>query len=515
VVEIPRTALEQIDLETTLKLILKNAVEALRGSAGVVATWSEAERRFMAQVSYGLDAEAFARLQPLLNEAAPDLAASRESFNLLSELRPGLDLPYSDKGVTQNPIIALPLQIGGRAIGLIYVLRPVDTAAFSRVDQPILTAFAEQAAIAVQNARLAHLLAEEKRRVELILESSADGIIGIDAQRRLTGFNQAMERLTGYSREEVLGKECFTVLQLRDWEGKNLCPVECPILKELKEEGQSFELQGKIRTKDGRDMDVSILYSITRTPEGKPINAVGNVRDISKNRQLENLRESFLAMLGHELQTPLSIIKGYTSTLARSDAKWNMETLQQGLQVIEEESDRLSRVMNKLLFASRISSGTSSIKKEPVDIAALAGKVVRRLQALTSVHTFGIHFDSAFPLVHADPELIEEVLTNLVENAVKYSPAGGRITISGSWSDAQVKITVSDEGVGIPEEEIQHIFERFHRVDNGPARTVKGLGLGLYLCKMIVEAHGGTIEVSSQLGKGSQFTFTLPLQQAT
>ena len=509
--EIPRTSSEQIDLEDTLKLILKNAVAALKGNAGVVATWNEAERRFVAQASYGLDAAAMTQLKSLLNEAAPDLAASKESFTLLSELRPGVDLPYSDQGIIQNPIVALPLQIGDRPIGLIYVLRPIDTAAFLRVDKPVLTAFAEQAAIAVQNAKLAHLLAEEKHRVELILENSADGIITVDTRRRLTGFNQAMERLTGYSREEVLGKECFTLLQLRDWEGKNLCPVQCPILKEFKNREQSYELQGKIRTKSGQDAEVTIVYSIIRTPEGKPINAVGNVRDISKTRQLENLRETFLAMLGHELQTPLSIIKGYTSTLARTDGNWDKETLQNGLQVIEEESDRLGQVMNKLLLASRISTGTSVLKKELIEPSSIASKEVRRLQKITSTHTFEVNFDSTFPPVSADPELIENVLANLVENAIKYSPGGGKITISGSYDAKQVNITVSDEGMGIPAEEIEHIFERFHRVDKGPTRAIKGLGLGLYLCKTIIEAHGGTIDVSSQPGKGSRFTFTLPL----
>jgi len=510
-VEIPRTSSEQVDFEATLKLILKNAVDALKGNAGVVATWNEAERRFVAQVSYGLNPVAMSQLQPLLNEAAPDLASSKESFNLLSELRPGVDLPYSEKGVIQNPIIALPLQIGGRSIGLIYILRPADTSAFSHLDQPILTAFAEQAAIAVQNAKLAHVLAEEKHRIELILESSADGIITVDARRRLTGFNHAMERLTGFSREEVLGKECFTLLQLRDWEGKNLCPVQCPILREIKNGGQTFELQGKIRTKQGQDADVSIFYSIISTPEGKTINAVGNIRDISRNRQLENLRETFLALLGHELQTPLSIIKGYTSTLARTDGKWDKKTLQNGLQIIEEESDRLGQVMNKLLLASRISTGTSAVRKELIELSAIADKVVRRLQKIANKHTFKVNFDSTFPPVPADPELIENVLANLVENAVKYSPGGGKIVISGSYDSKQVRIVVSDEGMGIPAEELKHIFERFHRVDKGPARAIKGLGLGLYLCKTIIEAHGGIIEVSSQMGKGSQFTFSLPL----
>lgn len=502
---------DQIELKETLRMILKNAVTALKGGAGVIATWDEAERRFAAQVSFGLDSAAMAQLQPLLKEAAPDLASSRQSFALLSDLRPGLGLPYSEENVLQNPIIALPLRIAGRSIGLIYVLRPADNAAFSGVDQPILAAFAEQAAIAVENARLAHLLAEEKSRAEAIIENSGDGIISVDSRGRLVGFNRAMEALTGYSRSEVLGKECSRVLWLRDWEGKSLCALDCPLLKARKSPLETYELRGKMRTKNGPDLDVSIVYSVILGAEGRPTSVVGNVRDISKYRQLESLRETFLATLGHELQTPLSIIKGYTSTLARADGKWDSVTLQQGLNIIEEESDRLSRVMNRLLLAARISTGTSVLKKEPVDLSAIARSVVRRLQSTTSVHVFEVDFGHDFPPVQADPQLIEEVLTNLVENAIKYSPAGGRITVSGKFDAKEVTVEVADEGIGIPPEETLRIFERFHRVDTGPARTIKGIGLGLYLSRTILEAHGGTIEVSSQPGKGSRFFFTLPL----
>jgi PAS domain S-box-containing protein len=512
--ETPKTSTEHVDLEATLQAILRNAVKALGGSAGVVATWNETERRFVLNVSYGLDAEAIAQFKPLLNETLPDLATSRESFNLLAELRPDLVSPSSDKKAMQNPIIALPLQIGGKLIGLIYVLRAVDTTVFSRVDQSVLAAFANQAAIAVQNAKLANLLAQEKHRVELILESNADGIISIDAQRRLIGFNQAMERLTGYSREEVLGRECFEVLYFRNWKEKNLCQLQCPFLRQFDNKGQPFEYQGKIRAKDGRDIDVSMLYSFIRSPEDKLINAVVNVRDISKVRQLEDLRETFLSMLGHELQTPLSIIKGYSNTLSRTDGKWSEETLRQGLQVIEAESDRLSRIMDKLLLASRISAGVHDLKREPVQLPALARQIVNRLQVLTNLHIFGIDFEPGFPLLLADPELIEEVLTNLLENAVKYSPEGGKVTISGKCDNRQIHVTVSDEGIGIPARETRHIFERFHRVDKGLSSTVTGVGLGLYICKTIIEAHGGTIQVSSQPGKGSQFTFSLPSEQS-
>ncbi|HEY83117.1 MAG TPA: PAS domain S-box protein [Dehalococcoidia bacterium] len=510
-VEIPKTLAQEVALEATLELILKNAVNALGGSAGVVAIWDEAEHRFTTAASCGLDARALSRLEPVLAEAVPDLAGSRNSFDLLSELHPDSVLPLSERGERQDPIIALPLEVGGKWVGLIYVLRPVNAGAFSKLDQPTLAAFAGQAAVAVQNARLAHLLSEEKHRLESILENSAEGIMSLDSERRITGFNAAMERLTGYPREEVLGKECLGVFRLEDAEGKSLCQTQCPMRVTPEEGSRTFERWGVIRTKDGRRVDVAMVYSVICSPEGKPINAVVNVRDISKLRELENLRETFLSMLGHELQTPLSIIKGYASTLARSEGRWNKKTLCQGLKVIEEESDRLSKIVNKLVLASRISAGATVLEKEPVQLASLASKVVRRLRSMTKSHTFEIDFAPDFPSVMVAPELMEEVFTNLIENAVKYSPEGGKITIRGSWSDAEVMITVEDEGIGIPVGELERIFERFHRVDSSQTRKVPGVGLGLYICKAIIEAHGGKIKATSQLGKGSCFSFVLPL----
>lgn len=513
-IEIPRTKLEQVDLEDTLELILKNAVKALKGSAGVVAIWSEAERRYVIGASYGLGSKALAQLRPLLDEAIPDLTLSKDSFNLLSELRPDAALPLSEHGTRQNPIVALPLQIADKIIGLIYILRPLEASAFSKRNQYMLTAFAEQAAIAVQNARLAHLLAAEKQRVESVLETSAEGIFNIDAQRCIVGFNLAMERLTGYSRQDVLGKECYRVLDLRDRERKSICNVRCPILMEKKQSGSTCEVEGTIRTKEGKNIEVAMTYSIVYTPEGRSLNAVVNVRDMSRIREMENLRETFLSMLGHDLQTPLSIIKGYANTLARSDGSWDQASLRKSLQVIEGESDRLSNLTNKLLLASRIAAGMSALSKEPVQLPSLAGKVVRRLQVLTSSHSFQLEFEPDFPPVTVDPALLEEVLTNLVENAIKYSPAGGKITVLGKSTEKDVSVTVADEGVGISEEDIKYIFKRFQRTDRSFVQRVKGVGLGLYICKSIIEAHGGNISVASEVGKGSKFSFTLPLEQS-
>jgi signal transduction histidine kinase len=505
---------QQADLRVTLRIILQNAIEALDGSAGAIASWEEEERHFVPTDVWGLRKEALEQLMPLLDEAIPDLAMSSRSFNLLTSLNLAPPLPVSERGVILNPIIAVPLQVGRRSVGLIYVLRPLGANSFNRMDQTTLSAFARQAAIAVDNARLVHHLTEEKSKMESMVEGSAEGIMSIDTRLRIVGFNSAMEKLTGYSRGMVLGQPCYQVLNLRDWEGRSICSTtRCPMLMRSDGCASTCEIQGKIQAIDLQDIEVSMTYSVARTPERlRPVSAVINVRDIRRLREIENLRSTFLSMLGHELQTPVSIIKGYTSTLARTDARWNKKTLHAGLQVIEEECDRLSKLVNRLLLASRIETRTATLKREEVHLPTLAGKVLRRMQATTTKHTFVTDFDPDLPVVEADPEQIEEVLTNLVDNAIKYSPQGGHITITGRMSGGSVRVTVADEGIGIPRRELERIFERFRRGEDSQVEKVRGVGLGLYICKSIVEAHGGRMEVTSEPGKGSRFTFSLPLE---
>lgn len=502
----------EADLRASLRMILRNAIEALGGSAGVVATWDEEERCFIPSYSYGLDERALEQLLPLLEEAIPDLAVSSQSYNALSALL-GPPLPKSDQGLILDPIVALPLRAGRRSLGLIYIMRPRSSSAFSAVEQSALNAFARQAAIAVDNAHLVHDLIDEKSRVESMLEGSAEGIMSLDGRRRITGFNAAMERMSGHPRRQVLSLPCYHVLNLRDFEGRSICNSDrCPLVTAPNGGPATCEIQGRIQSADGQDIEVAMVYSVSRSrATGRAHSAVINVRDIRRLRETENLRSAFLSMLGHELQTPLSIIKGYTGTLARSDARWNRKTLREGLQVIEEECDRLSKLVNRLLLASRIESRTVTLKKEPVQLPVMADKIIRRLEPVTQNHRFAADFDPEFPEVYADPERIEEVLTNLVDNAIKYSPKGGGIAITGRAGAGSVRVTVSDEGIGIPRRELGRVFERFRRGENSQVQKVRGMGLGLYICKSIIEAHGGEIEVASEAGRGSQFTFTLPL----
>jgi len=499
---------EEMDFQVKLMAILSNAVDALGGSAGIVALWNERERHFVEGASYGLDFKAIDRLRPLLGEAIPDLAASRQSFDRLSRLAPELHVPATIAEQAQDPIIALPLDIAGKTIGLIYVLRPYTAESFSSSDQRMLSAFADQVAISVQNARLASQLGEERYKIESILESSGDGIMTIDQERRILAFNASMERLTGWKKEEVVGSYCFRILMLKDGRGADICQTECPIARGA--EGFT-SVDGTITTKDGQKVDVGMTYSVAYSPTGDLLPTVINVRDITGLRQIENLRSALLATVSHQLQTPISIIKAYASTLARADAEWSQQTIRDKLQAIEEESDRLSELVSKLLRTSQLETGDFSLNRLLLDLAKEAHKVAKRFAGLTEIHKVEVDFPPEFPPVTADPEKIGEVLTNLIENAMKFSPKGGRITIKGETSGDRVLVTVTDEGIGIPLRDQERVFDRFYNVEDGSARLSQGTGLGLYICRMLIEAHGGGIWVESKLKKGSRFTFSLPL----
>lgn len=230
-------------------------------------------------------------------------------------------------------------------------------------------------------------------------------------------------------------------------------------------------------------------------------------------READRLKSQFISAISHELRTPLTSIKGYSTSLLRPDVIWDRETTREFLQAIDERADDLRDLIDKLLHMSRMESGTLRLEREPVLISHLARKVVDEMKARTQKHNFSLNFPSSFPVVEADSRHIELVLRNLVENAVKYSPRGGRITVQG-WVDAGwVGVSVGDEGVGIASEHLDKIFDRFYRVYDTETKGIGGSGLGLSIAKGLLEAHGGSIWVQSTPGRGSTFFFSLPLEQ--
>jgi signal transduction histidine kinase len=222
------------------------------------------------------------------------------------------------------------------------------------------------------------------------------------------------------------------------------------------------------------------------------------------------MKSTFVSVISHELKTPVALIKGYAGTLRRPDAAWDPDTLADGLAVIEEEADRLNALIDNLLDASRIQAGVFKLERSDVDLQRLATKVVERFRLQTGSHQFELDFPDNLPSVWADEARIRQVLDNLVSNAIKYSPQGGLIRIGGWQEGPGVVVYVADQGIGIPADEQGRLFDSFYRVDSGLRRQTKGTGLGLYLCKAIVEAHDGRIWVRSEPHRGSTFFFALP-----
>jgi PAS domain S-box-containing protein len=332
----------------------------------------------------------------------------------------------------------------------------------------------------------------------------------LDSRWRITTFNRAMEQLTGWPREEAIGRPCAEALAIHTAQGINICLVDCPLQRRPIESNSIVE--GWVTARDGRQRYVQSRYSVQRGPKGEFLGAIANVRDITRRKIEEETQNTFISVISHELKTPVSIIKGYAETLGREDANWDRQTLREGLQVISEEADRLAHQIADLLEVSKLQADGMRLELTEWPLPPLAKQVAERFAAQTGdTFSFELRFPDDMPAVFADHERTRTVLENLISNAVKYSPDGGVIRIAGRANGDHAVVSVADQGVGIPLEEQDRVFERFYRVDNRLRRETQGAGLGLFLSKAIVEAQGGRMWVDSQPGRGARFSFTLPL----
>lgn len=496
---ISRELTGNLNLTNVLNVVIEVAVDLLAGTAGLIAL-REDDGSPHIRAAYNLPPELWPAFEELLaTPLADDQAIAGE-----------LQAIAIDTGMPLRQVIALPLVYMQAEAGVIYVFRAALNVAFTREERNLLTAFADQAAIAVSNARLYQRVVREKQQLDAVIEHSADGVMIIDGRWRITTFNRAMELLTGWPREEAIGRPCAEVLAITNPNGQNICLVDCPLQRRPLESNPVVE--GWMVDRDGTRHYVESRYAVQRGQRGEFVSAIANVRDITEQKLEEELQSTFISVISHELKTPVSIIKGYAETLAREDADWDAATLRDGLQVISEEADRLARQIQGLLDVSRLQAGGMRLELTDWPLAQLARQVVERFEPQAGeAFSFELRIPDDMPAVHGDYERIRAVLENLVSNAVKYSPEGGTIRVGARTEGGVAVISVSDQGIGIPHDEQGRLFRRFYRGDNRLSRTTQGAGLGLFLSRAIVEAHGGRMWVESQPGRGSRFSFTLPL----
>ncbi len=500
--EISRALTEQLDLGSVLSLVIDYAVRMTSGTLGLIALYDEENSgELRIRASSGLSREDLPAFTRLLSLTPPDLPQRGDA--ILREIA-------TDTGLTLRQMSALPLTLRDTPVGMIFVFRAALNVAFSDDDRRVIKEFADQAAIAVSNARLYQSVLREKQRLDAMIEQSADGAMIIDSRWRITTFNRTMEQLTGWSREEAIGRPCAEVLGIHNLQGLNICLHDCPLQRRPTVTNPVVE--GRIVARDGRELFIQSRYAPQRSPQGKLLSAIANVRDITLQKQEEVLQNTFISVISHELKTPVSIIKGFAGTLSRKDVKFSSAQIRDGLAVIEDEADRLARLIQDLLDVSRMTAGGIRLELADFPLPALAADVVRSFAPTADERfEFQLRFPDDMPPVQGDYERCRQVLANLISNAIKYSPEGGTIRIGGWPEDEYAVCYVSDQGIGIPPEEHEAIFHRFYRVDNRLRRETQGSGLGLFITRAIVEAHGGHIWVESQVGRGARFVFTLPL----
>src|SRR5947209_6925732 len=259
------------------------------------------------------------------------------------------------------------------------------------------------------------------------------------------------------------------------------------------------------------DRDLHVLDVFARQAAGALQQGRATAEMLAEKTRLEEMQNTFVSIVSHELQTPVAIIKSYAATLGREDATWPPETIQRVSRNIEEECDRLTRLITDLLDLSRIQAGRVAMRVGSVDLPELVTEVIDQLAPRSPRHSLRASFPPGFPSVRGDADQLRRALFNLVQNAVKYSPSGGEVVVAGEALGSQVVIRVIDQGIGIAPGEEERIFERFHRTDTRLSRTTAGVGLGLYITRSIIEGHGGRIWAESPgPGRGSTFTVALP-----
>jgi signal transduction histidine kinase len=264
------------------------------------------------------------------------------------------------------------------------------------------------------------------------------------------------------------------------------------------------------------DRDLHVLDVFARQAAGALDQAQATAEMLAEKTRLEEMQSTFVSIVSHELQTPVAIIKSYAATLAREDAAWPPETIQRVSRNIEEECDRLTRLISDLLDLSRIQAGRVAMRVGSVDLPQLVSEVIDQLAPRSPRHSLRATFPPTFPNVRGDADQLRRALFNLVQNAVKYSPNDGEVLIAGEVRTIDGRpyavVRVVDQGVGIRPGEEERIFDRFHRADTRLSRSTAGVGLGLYITRSIVEGHGGRIWAESPgPGRGSIFTMILPL----
>lgn len=367
-----------------------------------------------------------------------------------------------------------------------------------------------QERLVLREARATERSQRLEGKSDAILARVADAVVVTDAASRIVQCNPATERVVGMLEADMVEHACGEILQLRVGERLLDCSTGCPLLR-CENDGDADEAVGlevwRFAT-DGRRQPLLANASAVRDADGKVVEVVHSIRDITALKQAEEAKTLFLATASHELKTPLTVINGFAHTLLHYP-DLGEDVQQRALEAIGSRSLELTKIVDRLLLSSRIEAGRVSVKLDRIELEPILDERVRTLATATGREvTFTV--EGGTLEVVGDRDAFVTVIDHLLDNAVKYSPEGGAITVLAEATDAIVRVRVSDEGIGMDPEQMAHCFDKFWQAESTDVRRFGGTGIGLYIVRSLVEAMGARIDVLSKVGGGSTFVLTLP-----
>lgn len=424
------------------------------------------------------------------------------------------------------PCFITPLVSRGRPIGALFVAdHPAVTSSGEpvrelNVTEQLLTSFAYFAATATENARYYQDAWEKRRELEAVLAGIGDGVVVVDPDLALILMNPVARRILGLEIEPPAGVPLARYLDSDASSLRAFVDLLAHTLQTGKEQIRELEFPAASGHGETGREDNARTYGVLASPvldAGENVSGVVAVlRDVTAQKELERMKSNFLSVVSHELRTPLHSIKGFVEIILMGKTGPVTELQEDFLRTVRTQTTVLQRMIDDLLEFSRMEAGRVKLHLSEVSLSAMAQSVTAKLAPLAEEAGLQLFLDLAddLPEIDGDRMRLEQVLTNLVENAIKFTPAGGKIVVSGERRGDHVLLTVSDTGIGIPPEEQEKVFDRFYQVDGSERRAYRGAGLGLSICRHIVERHNGRIWVESEgiSGRGSRFHVELPIQ---
>ena len=380
----------------------------------------------------------------------------------------------------------VPLLSRGRFLGLL-ALCWTEHHQLNREQEALLGLAGNQIAGALEAA----LRLEEAERAageaQAVFYAIADGVLLTDPYGRVTAMNRALEALTGWTEAEARGRPYAEVLPLAT---------------------DRADGPADLVSRYGRRVPVAVSSAPIFDARGRVVGGVDVIRDVSKEREIDEVKSALISTVSHELRTPLTLIHGFAELLVLRDMP--VERQRSSAVEILDASRRLARLIDDLLSVSRMESGRLVLDPRPLDLATVVERILSPFRAMAAKHTLRTKLPANLPVVWGDPDKVEQILTNLVGNAIKYSPGGGEVLVTVDVDGDTVQVSVRDQGIGMSPRDMGQLFEKFYRVDREEVRRAGGTGLGLYITKRLVEMHGGRLWAESWPGVGSVFRFTLP-----